>query len=158
MLYVDTSLLRVAYEDHQHQSEKVVVLMHGWPDSPRTWAGVVPGLVAAGYRVIVPALRGFSPTTFLHAETPRTGQLAALGRDLIEFVAALGLDRPVLLGHDWGARAVANACGLAPGLASHMILLSTGYGTNNPSQPISMVQAHRYWYQTRCSRTPFELR
>ncbi|MDB0048332.1 alpha/beta hydrolase, partial [Burkholderiaceae bacterium] len=112
MLYVDTSLLRVAYEDHQHQSEKVVVLMHGWPDSPRTWAGVVPGLVAAGYRVIVPALRGFSPTTFLHAETPRTGQLAALGRDLIEFVAALGLDRPVLLGHDWGARAVANACGL----------------------------------------------
>lgn len=146
MLYVDTSLLRVAYEEHQHESEKVVVLMHGWPDSPRTWAGVVPGLVAAGYRVIVPALRGFSPTTFLHAETPRTGQLAALGRDLIEFVAALGLDRPVLLGHDWGARAVANACGLAPGLASHMILLSTGYGTNNPSQPISMVQAHRYWY------------
>ena len=94
MLYVYTSLLRVAYEDHQHQSEKVVVLMHGWPDSPRTWAGVVPGLVAAGYRVIVPALRGFSPTTFLHAETPRTGQLAALGRDLIEFVAALGLDDP----------------------------------------------------------------
>ena len=146
MPFVNTSVLRVAYDEYNPDAAKVVVLLHGWPDSPRTWAGVVPALVRAGYRVIVPALRGFAPTTFLNPHTPRTGQLAALGRDVIELVAALGLNRPALVGHDWGARAVANACGLSSDLASHMVMLSTGYGTNDPSQAISMEQARRYWY------------
>ena len=69
-------------------------------------------LVAAGYRVITPTLRGFGGTRFLSDDTPRSGQLSALGRDMVDFIAALGLDRPVLVGHDWGARSVANACGL----------------------------------------------
>lgn len=146
MPWVDTSLLRVGYDDHQPKSDRVIILLHGWPDSPRTWAGVVPHLVAAGYRVIVPALRGFAPTTFLHADTPRTGQLVSLGRDLIEFIQALGLERPIVVGHDWGARAVANAVGLVPDLVSHMVMLSTGYGTNDPTQSIGMEQARRYWY------------
>jgi pimeloyl-ACP methyl ester carboxylesterase len=146
MPFVDTSVLRIAYEDHQPQADKVLVLLHGWPDSPRTWNQVLPGLLAAGYRVIVPALRGFAPTTFLDAATPRTGQLAALGRDLVEFVQALKLERPVLVGHDWGARAVANAYGLQPDIASHLVMLSVGYGTNNSSQPLGMEQVRRYWY------------
>ncbi len=146
MPFVDTSVLRVGYDDHQPESNRVIVLLHGWPDSPRTWRGVVPHLVAAGYRVIVPALRGFAPTTFVRAQTPRTGQLVALGRDLIELVEALGLKQPVVVGHDWGARAVANAVGLVPDLVSHMVMLSTGYGTNDPSQAIGMEQARRYWY------------
>jgi len=92
--FVDTSLLRVAYEEWNPQGKSSIILVHGWPDSPRTWNSVAPRLADAGYRVIVPALRGYSPTTFLRADTPRTGQLASLGRDLIEFIQALGLIRP----------------------------------------------------------------
>ncbi len=143
---VDTSLLRVAYEEWNPQGERCVVLLHGWPDSPRCWSGVAPALAARGCRVLAPALRGFSPTRFLHAGTPRTGQLAALGRDLLEFIDALGLKRPALAGHDWGARAAANACGLRPGVASHLVMMSVGYGTNSPDQPLSFEQARNYWY------------
>ncbi len=148
--FIKTPLLSVGYEAHAPVNAgpdaPVIMLLHGWPDSTRTWASVVPYLTAAGYRVIVPALRGFAPTTFLHRDTPRTGQLAALGRDLLDLIAALKIDKPILVGHDWGARAVANACGLVPNLASHMVLISVAYGANNPSQAISMVQARRYWY------------
>ena len=146
MPFVDTSLLRVGYEDLNPQGTHAVVLLHGWPDSPRTWNQVAPLLVQAGYRVIIPALRGFAPTTFLRADTPRTGQLASFGRDLLEFVDALGLTRPALVGHDWGARAVAIANGLRLGVASHMVMISVGYGTNDPNQPLSIEQARNYWY------------
>jgi pimeloyl-ACP methyl ester carboxylesterase len=146
MPHVDTPLLRVAYEDHQPDAQRTVILLHGWPDGPRTWRGVVPHLLRAGYRVIVPALRGFSPTRFLSPETPRTGQLVALGRDLLDFIAALGVQQPVVVGHDWGARAVATAVGLSPDAVSHMVMLSTGYGTNDPSQALNMTQARLYWY------------
>ena len=143
---VDTSLLRVAYEEWNPAGSRTVVLLHGWPDSTRCWFGVAPGLALAGWRVLVPALRGFLPTRFLREDTPRTGQLSALGCDLLEFIDALGLERPALVGHDWGARAVAIACGLRPGVASHLVMLSVAYGTNNPSQALSLLQARNYWY------------
>lgn len=143
---IETSLLRIAYEEWNPGGERTVVLLHGWPDSPRCWAGVAHRLAEGGWRVVAPALRGFSPTRFLHAETPRTGQLSALGRDLLEFIDALGLRQPALVGHDWGARAAAIACGLHPGVASHLAMLSVGYGTNNPDQPLSVSQARNYWY------------
>lgn len=146
MPFVNTSLLRVGYEEWNPAGQRAVILMHGWPDSPRTWNHVAPLLVQAGYRVIAPALRGFAPTTFLSADTPRTGQLASFGRDLLEFIDALGLDKPALVGHDWGARAVAIASGLRPGVASHMVMISVGYGTNDPNQPVSVEQARNYWY------------
>lgn len=146
MKFVDTSLLRIGYEEWNPAGARTVVLVHGWPDSPRTWSGVAPRLADAGWRVLAPALRGFSPTRFLHADTPRSGQLAALGRDLLEFINALGLRQPALVGHDWGARAVANACGLQAGVASRLALLSVGYGTNAPDQTISLAQARNYWY------------
>ena len=146
MQFVETSLLRIGYVEWNPQGQRTVVLAHGWPDSIRTWHHVVPPLVQAGFRVLAPALRGFLPTTFLHEDTPRTGQLSALGRDMVEFVSALGLHQPVLVGHDWGARAVANACGLQPGIASHMVMISVGYGTNDPTQALSMEQTQLYWY------------
>ena len=146
-LTVDTARLRVGYEEHHPQGRRTVVLLHGWPDSLRTWDAIAPGLAARGWRVIVPALRGFLPTRFLHADTPRSGQLSALGRDLIEFIDALQLQRPALVGHDWGARAAANACGLRPGVASHLAMLSVGYGTNGPAQTLGMEQIRQYWYQ-----------
>lgn len=146
MNFIETRLLRIGYKEWNPEGHRTIVLAHGWPDSLRCWHQVAPILVEAGYRVIAPALRGFLPTTFLRDDTPRTGQLSALGRDMVEFVEALHLEQPVLVGHDWGARAVANACGLQPGLASHMVLLSVGYGTNDPHQELSIAQSHLYWY------------
>lgn len=146
MQFVNTSKLRVAYEEWNPQGARPLVLLHGWPDSPRCWQQVAPRLAQAGWRVIAPALRGFAPTTFLDAATPRTGQLAALGRDVLELVDALKLERPVLVGHDWGSRAAANACGLRPGVARALVMISTGYGTNVPGQAISLEQARNYWY------------
>jgi pimeloyl-ACP methyl ester carboxylesterase len=144
--YVDTPLLRVGYQEWNSGGQQAIVLVHGWPDSTRAWGSVAPRLAGAGLRVIVPALRGYSPTTFLHRDTPRSGQLAALGQDLLDFIDALQLRQPALVGHDWGARAVANACGLRPGVASHLVMLSVGYGTNDPGQAISLKQARNYWY------------
>ena len=146
MKSIDTTLLRVGYEEWNPRGGRAVVLLHGWPDSPRCWSGVAPALAQAGWRVLAPALRGFSPTRFLRPETPRTGQLSALGRDLLEFIDALELRRPALVGHDWGARAAANACGLRPGVASHLALLSIGYGTHSPAQHLSLPMARNYWY------------
>ena len=144
--HVDTSLLRVGYEEWNPAGSRTVVLLHGWPDSIRCWSGVAPGLALAGWRVLVPALRGFLPTRFLCEDTPRTGQLAALGCDLLEFIDALGLKQPALVGHDWGARAVAIACGLRPGVASHLVMLSVAYGSNDPAQTLSLAQTRNYWY------------
>ena len=144
--HVETSLLRVGYEEWNPHGSRTAVLLHGWPDSIRTWSAVAPGLAQAGWRVLVPALRGFLPTRFLRDDTPRTGQLAALGRDLLEFIDVLGLKQPALVGHDWGARAVAIACGLRPGVAGHLVMLSVAYGTNDPTQALSIQQARNYWY------------
>ena len=146
MKTVDTSLLRVGYEEWNASAQRSVILLHGWPDSPRSWAHVAPALAEQGWRVIVPALRGFAPTQFLHNGIPRTGQLAALGRDLIEFIHALELHQPALVGHDWGARAAANALGLSANIASHMVLISVGYGTNLANQTLNFEQAKNYWY------------
>lgn len=146
MQTIDTPLLRIGYAQWNPQGRRTVVLLHGWPDSPRCWKDVAPALAEDGWRVLAPALRGFSPTRFRDAGTPRTGQLSALGRDLLDFIDALGLERPALVGHDWGARAAANACGLRPGVASHLALLSVGYGTSSPDQPLGLPMARNYWY------------
>ncbi|PCF93891.1 alpha/beta fold hydrolase [Vreelandella nigrificans] len=143
---VTTERLDIAYLEWNPEGARTAVLLHGWPDSPECWKSVAPILANTGYRVLAPALRGFAPTRFLDATTPRSGQLSALGRDLLAFVNALGLEQPTLIGHDWGARAAANACGLQGGLAAHLVMLSVGYGTNDPNQALSMQQARNYWY------------
>lgn len=143
---ITTPTLEVGYLEWNPQGKKTAVLLHGWPDSPEGWTAVSERLATAGYRVLCPALRGFGPTRFCQADAMRSGQLAALGRDLLEFIAAMELQKPVLIGHDWGARAVANACGLDASAASHLVMLSVGYGTNDPEQSISLTQARNYWY------------
>ncbi|HEY0204866.1 MAG TPA: alpha/beta hydrolase [Acetobacteraceae bacterium] len=141
-----TERLDIAYLEWNPRADRTAVLLHGWPDSPECWKAVAPVLAEAGYRVLAPALRGFAPTRFRDAATPRSGQLSALGRDLLDFIDALALEHPALIGHDWGARAAANACGLRQDVASHLVLLSVGYGTNAPDQPMSLQQARNYWY------------
>ncbi|MEX3855120.1 alpha/beta fold hydrolase [Paraburkholderia sp. BR10923] len=141
-----TQRLDIAYLEWNPQGARTAVLLHGWPDSPQCWKSVARILADSGYRVLAPALRGFAPTRFLDTSTPRSGQLSALGRDLLDFVDVLQVERPVLVGHDWGARAVANACGLRDGVASHLVMLSVGYGTNAPDQVLTLQQARNYWY------------
>src|SRR5579864_4424901 len=103
--HVRTSVLDVVYEDSGPPTGEPVFLMHGWPYGPRVYDAVVPRLVAAGCRTIVPYLRGFGPTRFLSASTPRSGQQAALGDDLRQLMDALAIRRAVLAGYDWGGRA-----------------------------------------------------
>ncbi|WP_338881837.1 alpha/beta hydrolase [Achromobacter veterisilvae] len=144
--FASTERLDIAYLEWNPHGARTAVLLHGWPDSPECWKTVAPILAEAGYRVLAPALRGFAPTRFRDAATPRSGQLSALGRDLLDFIDVLGLAQPALIGHDWGARAAANACGLRAGAASHLVMLSVGYGTNDPNQPLPLPQARNYWY------------
>jgi pimeloyl-ACP methyl ester carboxylesterase len=144
--FARTPTLDVGYLEWNPGGERAMLLLHGWPDSAETWKHVAPGLAAKGYRVIAPAMRGHAPTQFRDPAAMRSGDLAAMGRDLLDFLDAMRIEKPVLAGHDWGARAVANACGLRPGVASHLVMMSVGYGTNDPSQPLSLEQARRYWY------------
>jgi pimeloyl-ACP methyl ester carboxylesterase len=91
-----------------------VLLMHGFPYDIHAYAEVVPRLVAQGCRVIVPCLRGFGPTRFRSADTPRSGGQAALGVDLPALPDALAIPRVVLAGCDWGGRAACRVTALWP--------------------------------------------
>jgi len=145
--FVSTPKLEIGYLESNPHGRRTAVLLHGWPDSAETWRAVAPALAKEGLRVLAPALRGFNPTRFLEPQAFRSGQLAALGRDVLDLVDALRLEQPILAGHDWGARAAANACGLRPGVASHLVMVSVGYGTNDPaSWKLSYEQSHNYWY------------
>jgi pimeloyl-ACP methyl ester carboxylesterase len=95
-----TERLDIAYLEWNRQGARTAILLHGWPDSPECWKAVAPILADAGYRVLAPALRGFAPTRFREAGAPRSGQLSALGRDLLDFIDVLGLAQPALIGHD----------------------------------------------------------
>ena len=145
-LTVRTPWLDIEVLQWNPDGARTVILAHGWPDCAQSWFSVATTMAESGWRVIVPSLRGFGETRFRDANTARSGQLSALGRDMIHLVQALSLEKPVLVGHDWGARAVANAVGLEPDIASHLVLVSVGYGTNSPDQPMSIAQARRYWY------------
>ena len=141
-----TSLLEVGYLESGAPTGFPVILVHGWPDDALTWNRVAVDLAEAGFRVITPYLRGCGPTRFLDAATPRSGQLVALGQDLVEFAAALKLSRYAVVGHDWGARAAYIASALDAARITHCVALSVGYGTNSPSQKLGYVQVQNYWY------------
>jgi pimeloyl-ACP methyl ester carboxylesterase len=144
--FASTPLLEVGYLESGPPQGFPVILVHGWPDCALTWNRVTPLLVEAGFRVIAPYLRGYGPTRFLSEETPRSGQLVALGDDLVEFAKALGLTRYAVVGHDWGARAAYIASALAPDQITHCVGLSVGYGTNSATQALSLTMTQNYWY------------
>ena len=93
MKTVRTATLEIAYEEAGPADGRAVILLHGFPDDVHAYDGVAPSLAAAGWRVLVPYLRGYGPTRFLDAATPRSGQQAVLGRDLADFMDALGIVR-----------------------------------------------------------------
>ncbi|HMA72888.1 MAG TPA: alpha/beta hydrolase [Xanthobacteraceae bacterium] len=144
-----TSVLEIAYEESGPEAGFPVLLMHGFPYDPRCFDEVVPPLVAAGYRAIVPYLRGYGQTRFLEADTPRSGQQAALGRDLVELMDALALPSAVLAGFDWGGRAACVAAALWPERVRGLVS-ANGYNIQDIAgsvAPASPQQEHRLWYQ-----------
>jgi pimeloyl-ACP methyl ester carboxylesterase len=145
--YIKTSRLNIAYHSYGQDDAEPIILIHGWPDDPLTWNAIIPSLVNANYRCITPFIRGCGMTQFLDSQTLRSGQLAALGQDLIEFITALNIPPVHLVGHDWGARIAYNISALRPDLVNTLTALSVGYGTNNPDQNLSFSQIQQYWYQ-----------
>ena len=140
---VETPQLSIAVEDSG--TGRPLVLLHGWPDDVRTWDAVLPALHAAGWRTIVPYLRGFGPTTFKPGAR-WSGDLEALGQDVLDLMDAMDLPTAVLVGHDWGARAAYIAAHAAPDRVEACVALSVGWGTNAPDQPVSFAQIQNYWY------------
>jgi pimeloyl-ACP methyl ester carboxylesterase len=144
-----TSVLEIAYEQSGPEDGVPVLLMHGFPYDPRTYDRMIPLLVARGCRAIVPFLRGYGPTRFLAAETPRSGQQAALGNDLKELIDALGGPRVVLAGYDWGGRAACVVAALWPDKVRGLVS-ANGYNIQDiagAAKPVPPEQEHRLWYQ-----------
>ena len=147
--HVRTLVLDLAYEVHGPEAGVPVVQLHGFPYDPRCYDDTIAPLTQAGCRVYVPYLRGYGPTRFLSASTPRSGEQAALGKDLLDFMDALEIERAVLAGYDWGGRAACIVSALWPQRA---IGLVTGGGYNiqdiaASAKPGMAEQEHRYWYQ-----------
>ena len=144
-----TSVLEIAYEQSGPEDGVPVLLMHGFPYDPRTYDRMIPLLVARGCRAIVPYLRGYGPTRFLGAETPRSGQQAALGNDLKELIDALGGPRVVLAGYDWGGRPACVVAALWPDKVRGLVS-ANGYNIQDiagSAKPVPPEQEHRLWYQ-----------
>jgi pimeloyl-ACP methyl ester carboxylesterase len=145
---VSTSVLDIAYEESGPAGGVPVLLMHGFPYDPRTFDDMVP-MLASRCRVLVPYLRGYGPTRFLGVQTPRSGQQAALGNDLKQFMDALGIKNAVLAGYDWGGRAACVVAALWPERARALVSCG-GYNIQdiaNSGQPANAEQEYRYWYQ-----------
>lgn len=146
---VRTTVLEIGYEEHGKADGVPIILFHGFPDDIRAWDSVVPPLVTADYRVLVPYLRGYGPTRFLHPAEPRMAQQAAIGQDVIDFMDALRLEKVVLAGYDWGGRAACIASILAPQRVRALITIG-GYNVQNtiePPGPASAREELAYWYQ-----------
>lgn len=146
---VRTPTLDIAYEEHGPADGAPVILLHGFPYDPRCFDEVAPPLAADGCRVLVPYLRGYGPTRFLSAGTPRSGEQAALGNDLLQFMDALAIGRATLMGYDWGGRAACVVAALWPERARALVSC-TGYNIQDIAasvKPASAAQEHRLWYQ-----------
>jgi pimeloyl-ACP methyl ester carboxylesterase len=150
MKTVRTSVLEIGYLEFGPPDGPVVILLHGWPSDVHDYDGVAPPLADAGYRVLVPWLRGFGPTRFLDASTPRSGQQAALGADVRDFMDVLSVSSAVLVGYDWGGRAACVVAALWPERVAGLVAI-TGYGIQDIAgaavRSASAEQEYRYWYQ-----------
>jgi len=147
--HIDAGVLNVAYYAVGPADGPPVLLMHGFPYDIHAYAEVAPSLAARGCRVIVPYLRGFGPTRFLAASTPRSGEQAALGADLLALMDALAIPRAVLGGYDWGGRAACVVAALWPERCAGLL----SFNSYNIQDIANAMRAdlpeneHRLWYQ-----------
>lgn len=146
---VRSGVLDVAVERHGDTTGWPVVLLHGFPYDVRGYDDVAEHLCAAGAHVVVPYLRGYGPTRFLDAATPRSGQQAALAADLHDLIGTLHLDRPVVAGFDWGGRAACITAALWPE-SVHSLVTVSGYNVQDiaaAGTPAPPSFERNYWYQ-----------
>ena len=146
---VRSDMLDIAYEDSGPSAARPVILLHGFPYDPRAFDEVVTILNAAGLRTVVPYLRGYGPTRFLSSATPRSGEQAAVGQDLLDLLDALKIPNAVLAGFDWGGRAACVVSALWPERVTGLVACA-GYLIQDiatSTKPADPLQEMRFWYQ-----------
>ncbi|MBW0369424.1 alpha/beta fold hydrolase [Ensifer adhaerens] len=146
---IDAGVLNVGYAELGASDAPAVILLHGWPYDIHTYVDVAPVLANAGYRVIVPYLRGYGTTRFLSAETPRNGQQAVIATDIIALMDALKIEKAVIGGCDWGARTANIIAALWPERCEALVSVS-GYliGSQEVNRkPLSPQGELAWWYQ-----------
>ena len=146
---IEAGLLNVGYAEAGPPDGPAVILLHGWPYDIQSFVEVTPLLARAGYRVIVPYLRGYGTTHFLSNETIRNGQPAAIATDIIALMDALKIERATLAGFDWGARTANIIAAAFPGRCKAMVsvsgyLISSQESGKTPLPPSAELQ---WWYQ-----------
>jgi pimeloyl-ACP methyl ester carboxylesterase len=144
---VDAGPLNVGYAEAGPADGPAVLLLHGWPYDIYSFADATSLLASAGYRVVVPFVRGYGTTRFLSDDTPRNGQQAVLAADVIALMDALGIEKAVLAGFDWGARSADIVAALWPDRCQALVSVS-GYliGSQAAGQPPLPPQAELAWW------------
>ena len=146
---IDAGLLNVGYVETGPDDGKPVLLLHGWPYDIESYVEVAPLLASAGYRVIIPYLRGYGTTSFLSSETVRNGQQSAIAFDILALMDALKIEKGVLAGFDWGARTANIVAALWPERCSALVSVS-GYLIGNQEAgktPLPPSAELQWWYQ-----------
>lgn len=147
--HVDAGVLNIAYYEAGPADGPVVMLMHGFPYDIHSFVDVAPMLAAQGCRVIVPYLRGYGPTRFLDPATPRSGEQAAMGADLMALADALDVKRVVFAGYDWGGRAACVAAALWPDRCIGLVSVNSYLIQNIAKAMAPLKPQHEVplWYQ-----------
>jgi pimeloyl-ACP methyl ester carboxylesterase len=146
---IDAGVLNIGYAEAGPANGPAVILLHGWPYDIYSFVDAAPLLASAGYRVIVPYLRGYGSTRFLSGETFRNGQPSALAVDLKDFLDALKIEKLVLAGFDWGARTADIFAALWPERSRALVSVS-GYliGSQEAGKmPLPPKAELEWWYQ-----------
>jgi pimeloyl-ACP methyl ester carboxylesterase len=146
---IEAGNLSIGYAEVGPARGPAVLLLHGWPYDIHSYADVAPLLASAGYRVIVPYLRGYGSTRFLSGDAPRNGQPSAVALDIIALMDALTIEQPIIGGFDWGARTANIIAALWPERCKAMVSVS-GYLIGNPEDgklPLPPAAELQWWYQ-----------
>jgi len=146
---IEAGLLNVGYAESGPANGEPIILLHGWPYDIYSFVDVAPSLASAGYRVIVPYLRGYGTTRFLSNETLRNGQPSAIASDTIAFMDALKIEKALVAGFDWGARTANIIAALWPERCSAMVSVS-GYLISNQqagATPLPPAAELQWWYR-----------
>lgn len=149
MKRVAAGVLDVAYFEVGPPDGAPVILLHGFPYDAHAYDAAAERLAAAGQRCIIPFLRGYGPTRFRAAHTPRSGQQAALATDVLALMDALTIPSAVLAGYDWGGRAACVVAALWPERVRGLVSCGTGYNIQDIARgatPVAPEQEHRSWY------------
>lgn len=146
---IDAGVLNVGYAEAGPADGPAILLLHGWPYDIYSYVDVAPILASAGYRVLIPYLRGYGTTRFLSDDTPRNGQQAALASDMIAFLDALQIKQAVVAGYDWGARTADIMAALWPERCKGLVSVS-GYLIGSQEinkKPLPSKAELSWWYQ-----------